>query len=619
MERRLSAILAVDVVGYSRLMERDEADAFERLRAHRKDLFEPEIAAHHGRVFKLTGDGLLAEFGSVVDAVECAVLLQREMAERNNGLPQDRRIDVRMGINLGDVIVENEDRHGEGVIIAARLQQLAEPGGIAVSGTVADHVKHKLALRFEPRGEERLKNIAEPVKVFGVLADASAIRQRDPIRAALANGRRLSIAAALMLLLVAGGVAAHYWWASETPVPDSFPTIAVLPFNNFSGDPAKDYLSDGVTEEIITMLSRSPDLAVIARNSTFVYKGQAVDVRQVGKDLGVQYVLEGSVRNEGDKIRIIAQLVDARTNEHVWAERYDNSGSDPWVLHDQITSMIVTSLTGERGQLRRKEYEQAWGRDTGSLAEYDYYLRGHDIFMNAENKEEYDRAGEIWHGGLAKFPDSALLRIKLGFFYYMRPYSLWSDDAAADYRRAGEFARAGLSAENLSPQVRRLGHWLMAFVLAQEGDFDGAPGEAETAIALAPYDAFMLGSLSNISIMAVRPEQAIDRIKDAMARDPQNRKIYNYRLGWAYNVMGDYEKSIPALKEGPPWVDVPLLLAMAYVHLDRNAEAQAEVKKALSIDPEFSQATWRQGYFYKDSAILERQVADLGKAGLPEK
>jgi TolB-like protein/class 3 adenylate cyclase len=620
MERRLSAILAVDVVGYSRLMEKDEADTFERLRAHRKDLFEPEIAAHHGRIFKLTGDGLLAEFGSVVDAVECAVLLQRQMAERNNGLADGQRIDVRMGINLGDVIIEDDDRHGEGVVIAARLQQLAEPGGIAVSGTVADHVKHKLALCFEPRGEERLKNIAEPVQVFGIFADASRPqRSRWFHTSSMRSHRFAAMAVAILLLLTAGTFAAYHWWPSEIAPPPDFPSIAVLPFNNFSGDPAKEYLSDGITEEIITTLSRFPDLAVIARNSTFVYKGQAADVRKVGKDLGVQYVLEGSVRNEGEKLRIIAQLIDTRTNEHVWADRYEESGSDPWVLLDEITNKIVTSLTGERGQLRRKEYEQAWGKDRGSLEEYDYYLRGHDIFINADNREEYNRSGVIWHEGLEKFPDSALLRIKLGFFYYMRPYGLWSDDPAEDYRRAGEFARAGFAGQYLSPQVRRLGHWLMAFVLAQEADYDGAIAEADMAIKLAPYDAFMLSNLSAISIMAVRPEQAIAQIKEAMVRDPQNREVNNFRLSWAYNVMGDYENSVAAAKDGPPWVDVPLLLAMAYIHLGRDADAKAQIKRALSIEPGFTQATWKQGYFYKDPSILERQLADLGKAGLPEK
>jgi len=316
------------------------------------------------------GDGLLAEFGSSVDAVECAVVLQREMAERNNGLAADQRIDVRMGLHLGDVIVEDEDRHGDAVNIAARLQQLAEPGGLCVSRQVAEDVKQKVALRFEPRGEERLKNIAEPVAVYRVLVGAP-MRSRLFIQRAAARGQRLTIAALVaVLLIVAGGAAA--WYFLREHAPGGFPSIAVLPFDNLSGDPELDYLSDGVSEDIITLLSRFPDLAVVSRNSSFVYKGKSVDVRQVGQELGVDYVLEGSVQRQGAKVRITAQLIDARTNLHVWAEGYENEGSDPWALHDEVTEKVVASLTSERGQIRQAEYEQAWGKDTSDLEEYDY-------------------------------------------------------------------------------------------------------------------------------------------------------------------------------------------------------------------------------------------------------
>jgi adenylate cyclase len=461
MERRLSAILAADVVGYSRLMEQDEAATFERLRTYRKELFEPEIAKHRGRIFKLMGDGLLAEFASVVDAVECAVTLQRGMAERNGDVAADKRIDVRIGINLGDVIVEGDDRHGEGVNIAARLQQLAAPGGIAVSRTVCDHVKNKLALGFESLGDHQVRNIAEPVTVYRV-----AIKAHDATGGRPPNKRP--------------------WHAK--------PAVAVLPFDNMSGDPAISYFSDGVTEDIISMLSRLPDLAVIARNSTFAYKGRAVDVRQLGRELAVDYVLEGSVRKAHEKVRIVAQLVDTRSGQHVWAERYDNEGSDPWALQDEVTAKIVASLSGERGQVRQAEYKQAWGKDTASLQEYDYYLRGHEIYMQAEAAAEHDRAGAIWQEGFAKFPESSLLRVKLAWFHLTRALSFWSDDVAADYRRAGELGRQVLSSENLAPHTRRLAHWLMAFVHCREGDFARAREDTETAFALAPYDAFMLGA-----------------------------------------------------------------------------------------------------------------------------
>ena len=280
MERRLSAIFAADVVGYSALMEKDEAGTFDRLRAYRKELFEPEIEKHHGRIFKLMGDGLLAEFGSVVDAVECAVAVQRSMMERNAGVEAEKRIEVRIGINLGEVIVEGEDRHGEGVNIAARLQQLAPTGGICISGKVAKEVEKTVTFTFEPMGEQRVKNIAEPIAAFRVMPSKPAPDTSvEPAR------------------------------KEALPLPDK-PSIAVLPFQNMSGDAEQDYFADGMVEEIITALSRMRWLFVIARNSSFTYKGRAVDVKQVGRELGVRYVLEGSVRKAGNRVRITGQLID---------------------------------------------------------------------------------------------------------------------------------------------------------------------------------------------------------------------------------------------------------------------------------------------------------------------
>jgi adenylate cyclase len=330
MERKLAAILAADVVGYSRLMEQDEAKTFERLKDHRIELVGPEISAHHGCVFKLMGDGLLAEFGSVVDAVECAVDIQRGMAGRDAGLPQDQRIEIRIGINLGEVIVEGADRHGEGVNIAARLQQLADPGGVCVSGKVANEVEKKLAFGFEPMGAQRVKNISEPIQVFRVKLDgAPAPRRHTSQKSRLPSWAR-PIAAAMVLL---GGLAAAGWYGlMRSPfhlAGAHVPSIAVLPFDDLSPDKTLGYLGDGVSEDIITMLSRFPDLSVVARNSSFVYKGKPVDIRQVGRDLNVGYALEGSVRKDADQIRITAQLIDTQTGNHVWAERYDKSGKDP--------------------------------------------------------------------------------------------------------------------------------------------------------------------------------------------------------------------------------------------------------------------------------------------------
>lgn len=618
MDRKLAAILAADVVGYSAHMERDEQGTFERLKKGRKELFEPEIARHHGRVFKLMGDGMLAEFSSVVDAVECAVALQRGLAERNSGVPESERIMVRIGINLGEVIVEGDDRYGEGVNIATRLEQIAEPGGIYVSGKVAREVGKKLAFGFEPMGEQRVKNIAEPVAVFRIrIIDQPQVKARIfPLRRGAL--RWLAVAAALVAIVLTAG-----WFYLGRPQPDrpaaatGVPKVAVLAFDNMSGDPGFGYFSDGVSEDIITMLARSPDLSVVARNSSFAYKGTATDVRQVGKDLNVDYVLEGSVRKDGDKVRIVAQLVDSRTGEHVWAERFDKAGADPWVLQDEVTGKIIGSLTGEKGQLKLAQYRDAWGKDATQLGEYDYYLRGHDIFMNAASRADNDKAAAIWREGLEKFPDSGLLKIKLGWYHFQNVFLFWSDDAKREIDLAVELARDGLKGESVSPQVRRLGHFLLARALSAQGHPEAALQEAETARQLAPYDAFLLGIVSATFVENGQPQKALELLDDAAKREPGREAVYNYRRGWAYTVLGEKEKALASLEEGPDWVDVPLLKAINLVRLDKLDEARAQVKEALKIRPDFTSATWVGAYIYSDPKIGEAEVADLKKAGLP--
>ena len=379
--RRLAAILAVDVVGYSRLMGADEAGTHARLRALRHDLIEPAIAAHHGRTVKLMGDGALVEFASVVDAVQCAVAIQRSMAERSADAAQDRRIDLRIGVNLGDVIIEGDDIYGEGVNVAARLEGLAEPGGICVSRTVFDHVRNKVDLGFEHRGEYQAKNIAEPVVVYRVLPDPeSAGTVVEAPRAWLARWQLPAATAGLTVLLAAAGLAWLKPWTADTALvermafalPDK-PSLAVLPFDNLNDDAEQEYFVDGMTDDLITDLSKHSGLFVIARNSAFTYKGQPANVQQVAEELGVHYVLEGSVRRAGDQLRINAQLIDAVTGGHLWAERYDGSVADVFALQDQVTRNIVIALavrlTGEeQGREARTETENPQA--------YDAFLRG---------------------------------------------------------------------------------------------------------------------------------------------------------------------------------------------------------------------------------------------------
>ncbi len=359
---------------------------------------------------------------------------------------------------------------------------------------------------------------------------------------------------------------------------------------------------------------------MIARNSSFTYKGKSTDVRQIGKDLGVGYVLEGSVRKDADKVRIVAQLVDAKTGEHVWAERFDKTGTDPWALQDEVTGMIIMALAGERGQMKRAQYRKSWGKDVSDLEEYDYYLRGHDRFMTWTPEGNED-AKRIWSEGLGRFPKSSLLHIKLGWYHYVRAFNGWSPDADADYRRAGELVREALRDPNLSPMAQRLGHHLFAYVAAQERDFARAVSEANTAASLAPYDAFLLGDLSQILIMAGQPDQAIDWASRAIINDPAMAWYYHGNRGWAYETQGRYEESLAALKlsRSDVFINLPLLTVIDLVNLNRLDEAKAMLTQALKLDPTFTQAKWRGITFYSDMSIVDREVAALAKAGLPEK
>src|SRR6476619_1709146 len=396
----------------------------------------------------------------------------------------------------------------------------------------------------------------------------------------------------------------------------SVPAVAVLSFDDLSADQKLGYLGDGVAEDIITALSRFPDLVVVARCSSFAYKGKAVDMRQVGKELGVDYVVEGSVRKNGDRLRIVAQLIDTKNGEHVWAERFDRSGVDPWTLQDEVTGMIVSAITGETGALKRADYRQAWAKGATTLEEYDYYLRGHERLMKY-TKEGIERSGEIWREGLAKFPSSPLLKVKLGWHHMMRVMIFCSDDPPADVRKAGELARHVLANEHLSLQVARLANWLMSFVLVQERDFDGALAAANKTVALAPYDTFMLARLMIVLVQAGRPDQALQWADEAAARDQALGWHYNRDRGWAQLVLGRFGEAVNALTQTEHG-DAHLLLAIAYVRLGRMADARAEVVKMLKINPAITVQAWKLGYSFRDPAILDRYTLDLAQSGLPE-
>jgi adenylate cyclase len=620
-ERRLAAILMADVVGYSRLVEQDEAGTLSALKELRRDVVDPLLSEHRGRIIKLLGDGALAEFGSVVDAVNCAVAVQQQTAARQAGVPPERRIVFRIGINLGDVVVEGEDLLGDGVNVAARLEQLCVPGGVLISGTAYDHLQGKFGLPLDYAGEQQVKNIARPVRTYRVNLDGSSLPWRLRLRP---YSRRLKWVAVLAMIVLLAGAS---WFAlmrpDAGPAASDVPLVAVLPFDDMSGRQELSYFGEGVAEDIISMLSRVPDLKVMSRNSSFTYKGQAVDLRKVGTELGVTHVLEGSVRREGDRVRIVAQLIDARTGEHVWAERFDHSGTDPWALQDEVTEKIVKTLVGDAGSLNREQYRKAWGKDSTDLEEYDYYLRGHSLYVQLL-PEAIEKARRIWEEGLSKFPDSALLKIEVASAYHTRAWNGWSEDLRADYQKAGDLVREAMAQPMLSPIELRRGHFLSAFLDATELRFDHAVAEAEAAINLSPYDVYMLGSLSQISIMAGLPDQALQRIDRAAAlldTDPHiSQELAVYR-GWALTVSGKYEEALAAFSEDHDTDSNfgSLMRAIILNRLGRIKEAADQLKRALEIDPQFTQAKWREVVFYSDPAIVEREIADLASLGLPEK
>ncbi|MBA5805278.1 adenylate/guanylate cyclase domain-containing protein [Rhizobium changzhiense] len=615
MERRLSAILAADVVGYSALMEQDEAGTFDRLRARRTELFEPEIAGHHGRVFKLMGDGLLAEFGSVVDAVECAVSLQRGMAERNASVAEEERFNVRIGINIGEVIVDGDDRYGEGVNIAARLEQLALPGGICISGKVAREVDKKLAFRFDSAGRQKVKNIEEPIDVYHVRIDAPFRRRILHKRGIGRLWWALGIPAAVVAVLAAWMALYYPVTMTSHPVSSTIPSVAVLPFKDLSADKSLGYLGEGVANDVIAILSRFSDIAVVSRTSSFAYEDKQGDIRQIGTELGVGYVVEGSVLKEGDRVRIVAQLINAKTGDHVWADRFDKSGTDPWALQDELTAKIVGAMTGEFGAIRKADYSQAWGKDSTNLAEYDYYLRA-ESQLNLYTKEGLERSGEISRQGLQVFPGSPLLTVELGWSHWLIVGLLHSSDPQKDLQEAERLVNQVLADKNLSPQVTRLANWLNAWLLTLKRDHDGAVVAMNKAIAAAPYNAFTLTDGASIFLQAGQPEKALELTDAAAARDPGLSWFVNYVRGSIFIVLGKNEDAVEVLKT-TEFADAPLQLAVAYMRLGRQSDARAAVEKMLKLAPGATIESWRQTWNFRDPSILDQAAADLARAGLP--
>ena len=553
-QRRLAAILAADVVGYSRLVGVDEEGTLARLRMLRRELVDPMIKEHRGRIVRITGDGLLVEFVSVVDAVRCAVDTQREMALRNAEVPVDQRIEFRIGINLGDIMNDEEDIYGDGVNVAARLEALAPPGGICVSRVVRDQVRDKLNFTFDDRGEQQVKNIARPVRVFDV-----------------------KIAGETMTLTSYSGVAA------PLPLPDN-PSIAVLPFQNMSGDPEQEYFADGMVEEIITALSRIRWLFVIARNSSFTYKGKSVDVKQVGRQLGVRYVLEGSVRKGGNRVRITAQLIEVETGAHLWADRFDGSLEDIFDFQDKVAIDVAGVI---EPALQAAEVSRSAARPANDLTAYDLYLRALATYYPI-TKERLLDALELLEQAIA-IDHRCGQALSLAAMCQMRLVrESWAEAPETASRKAVDLARQALQAAGDDPGILANA----AFVLANFGEEIGAMmALVDRALALTPSFSrgwFLSGVLR---LWASQPDRAIKHAEMALRLSPRERMGTPLSLiGEAYFFKREFAEAAPKLlqsiQENPGYPHSYRVLAACYAQMGRLDEAREIIARLSVLTPD---------------------------------
>jgi TolB-like protein/class 3 adenylate cyclase len=622
-KRKLAAILSADVKGYSRLMEEDEEATIRTITEYRKIITE-QVKQHEGRVVDAPGDNVLAEFASVVDALKCAVQTQKEIAEQNENLPENRKMEFRIGVNLGDVAEERERIYGDGVNVAARIESLADPGGICISRTSYDQVRKKLSLGYEYLGEHSVKNIDEPVRVYRVLtAPEHAGVVIGEKTAAGKKWRRLAYAAVACLVVVAGGLTAWNIYLQKSkranaaaidkmafPLPDK-PSIAVLPFENISGDPEQEYFSDGITEDLITDLSKISGLFVIARNSVFIYKGRTIKIEEVGRELGVRHVLEGSVRKANGRIRITAQLVDATTEGHLWAERYDRDLKDIFTLQDEVTQKIVAALAvklteDEQGRLVRKY--------TDNMEAYDYYLRGLEYFSQL-TKETNILARQMLQRAIDLDPQFAAAYALLGLIQSQEWTQGWSQHPHP-LEHAFELAQKAIALDETLP----LGYAIMAEVYLHKNKHEKAIAAQQKAIALSPNDADGIAGLGGILTWAGRPEETIELVKKAMRLNPMYPTEYLWNLGHAYYLMGRIEEAVETLNRArdrsPEYIPVIGYLAASYTELGQMEEAQTQAENFNWLNPLKSVEDWRHRLPYKDKKVTDRFISSCLKAGI---
>jgi TolB-like protein/class 3 adenylate cyclase/tetratricopeptide (TPR) repeat protein len=579
VERRLTAILMADVVGYSRLIGADDERTLALLNAHHNALVNPKIKEHRGRIVRTTGDGLLVLFASVVDALRCGVEIQRGMVERNAGVSPEARIEFRMGINVGDIIIDGDSIHGDGVNVAARLEALAEPSGICVSGRVQEDVHGRLDVAFKDIGEQQLKNIARPVRVYRVRLNTTS--------------------------------------PEPGPVLPDKPSIAVMPFSNISGDPDQEYFADGIVEEIITALSHTRWLFVIARNSSFTYKGRPVDVKQASRELGVRYVLEGSVRKAANRVRITAQLIDGLNGAHLWAERFDGTLDDIFDLQDQVTASVVGAIAPK---MQQAEIERAKRKPTGSLDAYDYYLRGLASLHRA-TKEAISEALGPFYKAIELDPDFSSAHGMAAWCYMRRKASRWTVDLKKETSEAGRLARRAVELGKEDAVALSTGGYALAYVV---GDLDEGAAFINRALALNPNLALAWFCSGCVKIFLGEPELAIKDFAHSMRQSPLDPFINMAQsgIGLAHFIAGRHEDGMSwaqkALQESPNYHPALRVLAASSALAGRLDDAQKAIARLRELDPDFHVSDLRDLTPLRRPEHFARYVEGLRKAGLPE-
>ncbi len=582
--RRLAAILAADVVGYSRLMGVDEEGTLAALKACRRELVDLKIAEHQGRIVKTTGDGALVEFASVVDAVRCAIDIQRATAERNTDIPSDRRIEFRIGINVGDIIFDEGDIYGDGVNIAARLEALAEPGGICVTQMVRDQVRDRLDIAFDDMGEQQVKNIARPVHTYRIV---------------LSEDRPAAVEAPAML-----------------PLPDK-PSIAVLPFTNMSGDPEQEYFVDGMAEDIITALSRTRWLFVIARNSSFTYKDRPVDLKQVGRELGVRYVLEGSVRKAANRVRITGQLIDTATGAHLWADRFDGGLEDVFALQDQVTTNVVGAIAPT---LERAEIERARRKPTERLDAYDYFLRGM-ASVHQWTSDATDEALRMFYKAIGLDPDFASAYGMAAWCYTWRAINRWTIDRAQETAETTRLARRAVDLGADDAVALERGGYALAFVAH---DLDAGADLIDRALSLNPNLAWGWHSSGWLRDFLGESEVAIKHLEHGMRLSPLDPFVFRAYAGLscAHLLAGRYEEAAlwaeRALQRRPNLLVAVREFAVSNALAGRLLKAQEAMARLRQADPELRVSNFTDWLPLRRPEDIATYEEGLRKAGLPE-